>query len=1602
MTIQIKSNTLIADINGCNGIIAVGKTPLSSLVTTAGCNNIAIGDTAGSNLTTGKNNTIIGNVNAPTTTSVDTVIIGAGSTERLLVDNVKMLLNSEFKVGYTGLDNLYIGKSTLDAIITVGTTNDVNAGYENIAIGSYALKRLTTGKNNIAIGDDSSMCITTESINLAIGRGALGYAQAGCNIAIGNNAILCGTGGFNLGIGADALLCASTGVCNVALGHKSFAKITSGSNNIGLGVNVGSSIITGSNNTIIGNLAGTGGLSNTILIGTGTTERIKMDANAMVLNDCLRIGAIGNDNTFIGKCALGNITVTGATYTENGNGNTAIGSIAMKNLTTGNMNTAVGDDSLTCNQTGSHNVAIGRSALRLAEAGCNIAIGSAALSSTDTDTYYRLRGHDNIGIGLCTMFKNCAGHCNISLGNMSLSNILTGCNNIVIGQAAGICMTGGENNNTIIGNLPGITGACNTLFIGTGSCQRIKIDSTGFYVNDATIPIGVSGVLGLDTNYSIKIGSGALAVNSGLNNVAVGINSLHANVSGANNISMGCSALCCNNSGNDNVAFGYNTLGASVTGSDSIAIGNNALTKSNSSGKNIALGKNAGCDVTTGTNNTILGSLPGTTDLSDTVLIGAGTAERLKIDSNNDVLINNSHKISFGMPLYENMAIGRCALEFNTPQTCVCVNPVTGCSCNVACAGDRNLALGPLALRCNTTGRYNTGIGDDALVYNTTGGWNIGIGAVALSYSNACHNVAVGNGALSGFEASYVTGCHNTAVGNYSLRNNQSGELNTAFGNCALYCNTTGSENTAFGPCALFGNTSGKKNVVMGSCTGRAITTGSYNTVIGYFASDATGTYLDKTTAGMNNTILIGAGCNYLKLDTNGEFTVNGDVISGAALDSAGNFKVGAQSLSQSSHGNDNIAIGCCSLTAASGSCNIALGMCAGFNLTTGANNTIIGNLFGSNNLSNTVLIGAGTCERLKIDSAALTINNTIRVGGTTGTGNTFVGSGSLSSLNPNSPTGQTNGNCNTAVGFNALNKLTTGILNIAMGMNAIGCSITGSDNLAIGTNSLQFSQASQNIAIGCDALKGSSTTYVTGSNNIAIGAGTLKQNTSGACNIAIGPNAGLVNTLGDNSVLIGCNAGCAATSGSKNTIIGVFDQNIGTASMHDTVLIGAGCNYLKIEGTGSLTVNGSSISSTASSLSMDSSNNLAIGTSALAQTSHGQHNVGIGVNALTNNAPSTAGTGCLNIAIGCNAGCTISTGKNNTIIGNLSGSAGLTDTVLIGAGANERLKIDSTAMVINNSLRMGSTGTNNTFVGVCSLCNINTTVSNVGDRNTAFGNSTLSALTTGSQNVAIGDIAMGSSLISISNIAIGTAALRYGSSCRNIAIGVCTLSPDTTGAVTTTGCCNIAVGHTSLKCISSGNRNIAIGDAAGSSISTGNDNVIIGNYTGTVGLSNTVCIKAGCQSLSLDSTNGFLINGSGVTASVLNTTGNYQIGSLGVGTAASGVLGEIRATSTITANYSDDRLKTRLGNITNALEKVLSLNGFYYNANDVAQSFGYKVKAEVGVSAQEVQAILPEIVVPAPIDDRYLTVHYEKLVPLLIEAIKDLNTEIENIKKSI
>jgi hypothetical protein len=114
-----------------------------------------------------------------------------------------------------------------------------------------------------------------------------------------------------------------------------------------------------------------------------------------------------------------------------------------------------------------------------------------------------------------------------------------------------------------------------------------------------------------------------------------------------------------------------------------------------------------------------------------------------------------------------------------------------------------------------------------------------------------------------------------------------------------------------------------------------------------------------------------------------------------------------------------------------------------------------------------------------------------------------------------------------------------------------------------------------------------------------------------------------------------------------------------------------------------------------------------------------------------------------------------------------------------------------------------------------------------------------------------------------------------------------------------------------------------------------------------------------------------------------------------------------------VVANYSDGRLKNIEGRIENPLEKIQKLNGVYYTQNKLAEDFGFKnKKRQIGLIAQEVNEILPEVVELAPFDsvgntnqsksgENYMTLNYERIVPLLVECIKKLKSEIEELKRN-
>jgi hypothetical protein len=159
-------------------------------------------------------------------------------------------------------------------------------------------------------------------------------------------------------------------------------------------------------------------------------------------------------------------------------------------------------------------------------------------------------------------------------------------------------------------------------------------------------------------------------------------------------------------------------------------------------------------------------------------------------------------------------------------------------------------------------------------------------------------------------------------------------------------------------------------------------------------------------------------------------------------------------------------------------------------------------------------------------------------------------------------------------------------------------------------------------------------------------------------------------------------------------------------------------------------------------------------------------------------------------------------------------------------------------------------------------------------------------------------------------------------------------------------------------------------------------------------------------QTIAGNTTNGLTAAGSGLEsadvtltlAQSIKTDANPQFNSLGIGTAASTTAGEIRATGDITAFYSSDiRLKENIVPIPNALEKVNEISGNTYDWKEGYDEIHSHKGNDVGVIAQEIEQILPQIVTNR--DNGFKAVQYEKIIPLLIQAIKELSAKVDRLE---
>jgi hypothetical protein len=465
-----------------------------------------------------------------------------------------------------------------------------------------------------------------------------------------------------------------------------------------------------------------------------------------------------------------------------------------------------------------------------------------------------------------------------------------------------------------------------------------------------------------------------------------------------------------------------------------------------------------------------------------------------------------------------------------------------------------------------------------------------------------------------------------------------------------------------------------------------------------------------------------------------------------------------------------------------------------------------------------------------------------------------------------------------------------------------------------------------------------------TGWNNIFVGYRTGFTNSSGTSNVFVGNSAGFSNTTGNYNILIGNSAGNKNTFGWGNIILG---DNSGAANIsgYQNVIIGDLAGLKNTTGY----------------------QNVIMGANAGSSNTTGYNNVFIGSETGRSNTD-----GYYNSFIGFEAGRNNTTGNYNTFLGYQAGfSSGISSySTSIGYKAGYSLSDWQAGTFVGYEAGMKSTGRQNTFVG-----------SSAGQ-----------AYTTGADNVAIGAGAGSSNDYPVVVNATGSrnafvgyyTGYKSAGATDNVIVG----AQNPFGATFITGSYNVYLGVDAGNQSSTGSRNVFIGYQAGLN-EIGSDKLYINNN------SSATPLLYGDFNLKR-----FRING--------NTYINGAVSSayaLGISMDADDAYGLVVFGPSWTSSGawagSDIRLKKNITSLTNSLSKVISLNGVnYYWDKENHPGMGFSDSRQVGLIAQEVEKVVPELVTEGP--DGYKSVDYSKVTPLLIEAIKEQQQQIESLRAEI
>src|SRR5579872_212636 len=546
------------------------------------------------------------------------------------------------------------------------------------------------------------------------------------------------------------------------------------------------------------------------------------------------------------------------------------------------------------------------------------------------------------------------------------------------------------------------------------------------------------------------------------------------------------------------------------------------------------------------------------------------------------------------------------------------------------------------------------------------------------------------------------------------------------------------------------------------------------------------------------------------------------------------------------------------------------------------------------------------------------------------------------------------NGTVNAATGFNLASKA------FAFG------SLTN-DNVFLGFAGNSTTTGIENTASGVQTLSSNTT----GTGNTASGWQTLHSNTTGSANAGSGAQSLFANTTGNNNAALVVQALYSNTTGSGNTASGAQTLYSNTKGYANTA---NGSQALYANTTGF--------------------NNTACGIYSLYSNTTGNYNTGAGVEALYSNTTGADNTASGNFALYYNT-----TGNNNTALGYNAGPStntpALSNTTALGANA---------IVSESNAVILGGTGANAVSVGIGTAAPQFTldvhgtgnftqpitfasnqnfpgagTVSSVGSGTGLTGGPIttsgtlqidttavplLSTANTFTGNQTVNGNLSATGIVTGSSFGIGSNVFAFGSpSSQNAFLGF-------SGNTSMTGTGNTASGYQALQYNISGSNNTALGYLAGPDSNSTN-------------LTNATAIGANAT---VSQSNALVLGAPGVNVGIgTPTPSNVFTVAQGAG----------QAISDGWATYSSRRWKTNIQTLHDALEKVEQLRGVSYDL----QANG---KHEVGVIAEEVGVVVPEVVTWEKNGKDARSVDYTRLTAVLIEAMKEQQTLIQKQQKQI